>query len=79
MMTAMISYLGPIHPRSRTKAHAVTEGVDEDKNDAGVVGDSVLVVGINEGQGAVDLQSDMSVSYHIGKAPECPLPSMQKP
>jgi hypothetical protein len=32
-------YLGAIHPSGRSKAHAITERVDEDEEDTNVVGD----------------------------------------
>lgn len=47
--------LGTVDPRGWPEAEAVAERVDEDEDDAGVVGRVVRVVRVREGERAVDL------------------------
>ena len=54
-------YLRAVDPRGGAKSQAVTEGVDEDEDDAGIVGGLVDVIRINKGKHSIDLEERHAV------------------
>lgn len=48
--------LGAVDPCRWAETHTISKGIDEDENDAGVVGCTVDIVGVCKREGAVDLE-----------------------